>query len=141
MNFKKILMTLLIMLAICGMTMNCASATSVAHRGKCFNEGDYLCTCKGKPKTGNPYIYNGHSWDSLSDYKNRDLDDEQWTDMLRDLADEGYCKCICYVDKTQVIYVFGSKVMPEKYKEWYWKYTCLDFRVRISVNNGNTKFF
>jgi hypothetical protein len=137
MNFKKVIMTLLICLAICGMSMSCASATWVAHCGKYFGTGDYWAT------TGHgDYEDNSNAWDQSDEWW-WSVNAEDITDMCRDLADMGYCHCVYYDGKKKVVYVFDNKSMAPG--EYYEKYITYDngpnFRVRISVNNGRTSWF
>jgi len=143
-NFKKVIITLLISLAICGMTMSCVDATWVAHRGKYFKTGDILSTCSnGYYLTEEGYKYyknNPDDWTQAKDSTSWGVNDDDWADMLRDLAEKGYCHCINYDGKGDLIYVFDNKTMaPGEYYEKYIKYTWgPDIRVRISVNNGKT---
>jgi hypothetical protein len=163
-NFKKVIITLLISLAICG-TLGTTSATWVAHDGVYFKEGDYVSTAQlwttvgektyfyGKRDVFSPkpqqwktigsktYVYNADKtvFDQYeySPWSPHDID---WDYMLSYLAKEGYCFCIYYKDKNNVIYVFTDKVMPYKYYERYIKSSPgPDYRVRISVNNNFTK--
>jgi len=78
----------------------------------------------------------------MDDYEGYTLYADEWTDLLRELADLGYCHCIYYNGKHAVIYVFDNKTMePGKYHEKYYDIANMyrpDYRVRISVNNGKT---
>jgi len=145
-NFKKMLIALLIGLAIVGMvSVNAVDATWVAHRGKYFKTGDYLATAEAEVG-GKWYQLNQGSgfWTQEKDCGLYTLLPDEWTDVLRELEKKGYCNCIYYNGKKKTVYVFTNKTMaPGEYYEKYFE-TCWarpDYRVRISVNNDKTSWF
>jgi len=145
--FKKIGI-LLIMCAIVGIVSVCAvDATWVGHCGKYFQTGDYLCTVEAGVKVnGTPYNYNAFSWTKFRDL-GWNINHDDWTTMLRELANQGYCECIYYKNKKEVVYKFNNKSMaPGEYYAKYFEYSLgpdmrYDIRVKISVNNGKTSWW
>jgi len=133
------------MCAIVGMFgVSAVDATWVAHRGKNFGNQEYLSTCYWDTVVdGHVYKNNVDDWDQATDSTDWGLNDEDWTDICRDLAAEGYCECIYYNGKDATIFLFNDKAMPlGKYQEWTIHYSCgPDFRVRLSVNNDVFKWF